>query len=84
MSYKVGDKFELKKTTTFTRSFPRGGRNNDGSLSDFDKTTVNAGSIFTCYEIHTGGPDNLLHLRFSDDVAVPIREGKLLGVFEPL
>lgn len=50
--FKVNDEFRLRKDETFTRSFPLGGYNPDGSVRDIDKDNKKAGSLATVYEVH--------------------------------
>jgi hypothetical protein len=50
--FKVKDEFRLRKDETFTRSFPLGGYNTEGSVRDIDKANERAGSVATVYEIH--------------------------------
>jgi hypothetical protein len=49
---KVKDEFRLRKDEAFTRSFPLGGYNQEGSVRDIDKANKRAGSVAAVYEIH--------------------------------
>ncbi len=50
--FKVNEEFRLRNDETFTRSFPLGGYNEDGSVRDIDKAGKRAGSVATIYEVH--------------------------------
>ena len=85
---KVKDEFRLKKDETFTRAFPHGGYNPDGSVRDFDKAKVRAGSVATISEVHDSSEiakgQVWYWLAFDDDVKVNVNEQQLLELFEPV
>ena len=88
--YKVTDDFTLKKDHTFTRSFPRGGFNHDGSVREIDKEHKRAGSIGRVCEVHDS-PDiekgqvwYLLDFGESHGVKISLSENQLLELFDPL
>lgn len=85
--FKVNDEFSLKQDETFTRSFPLGGYNEDGSVRDIDKTHKSARSVASVYEIHDspgieGG--EVWYLLDFGDLKINLNEQKLLELFEPV
>jgi hypothetical protein len=85
--FRVDDQFTLREDETFTRSFPLGGYNPDGSVRDIDEANKRAGSVATAYEIHDSpGIDRGEVWYFLDfgDLKVNLNERKLLELFEPL
>lgn len=55
--FKVNDEFRLKKDQTFTRAFPMGGYNKDGSGGEVDKEHRKGGSIAKLSHIHEPSVD---------------------------
>jgi hypothetical protein len=85
--FNVSDEFKLRKDETFTRAFPQGGYNPDGSVRDMDKKNMRAGSVATAYEIHDSPPldrGEVWYLLDFGDLKVNLNEQKLLELFEPL
>jgi|NGEPerStandDraft_6_1074524.scaffolds.fasta_scaffold270964_2 hypothetical protein len=85
--FKVNDEFRLRKDETFTRSFPLGGYNPEGSVRDIDKANKTAGSVATVYEIHDSPAidrGEVWYLLDFGDLKVNLNEQKLLELFEPM
>jgi hypothetical protein len=85
--FKVKDEFRLRKDETFTRSFPLGGYNPEGSVRDIDKANLSAGSVANVYEIHDSPAidrGEVWYLLDFGDLKVNLNEQKLLELFEPL
>jgi hypothetical protein len=85
--FNVKDEFRLRKDETFTRSFPLGGYNPEGSVRDIDKANKRAGSVATVYEIHDSPAidrGEVWYLLDFDDLKLNLNEQKLLELFEPL
>jgi hypothetical protein len=84
--FKVSDEFKLRTDETFTRSFPLGGYNPDGSVRDFDKEHKRAGSVAIVFEVHDSPEidrgETWYFLDFGD-LKVNLNEEKLLELFEP-
>jgi hypothetical protein len=84
--FKVNDEFRLRKDETFTRSFPLGGYNADGSVRDIDKTNKSAGSLASVYEIHDSpviDSGQVWYFLDFGDLKINLNELKLLELFEP-
>ena len=84
--FKVADAFRLKKDETFTRSFPMGGFNKDGSVNEGDKERRRAGSTAKVSEIHettVAWDEPWYHLDFGE-FQVHLQETKLLELFDPI
>jgi hypothetical protein len=83
--FKVNDEFRLRKDEIFTRSFPLGGYNRDGSVRDLDKADKRAGSKATVYEIHDS-PEiergEVWYFLDFGDLKINLNEHKLLELFE--
>lgn len=84
--FKANDEFRLRKDETFTRSFPLGGYNAEGSVCDIDKANNRAGCLATIYEIHDSPAidrGEVWYFLDFGDLKVNLNEQKLLELFEP-
>jgi hypothetical protein len=65
--FKLAEEFRLKTAQTFTRCFPMGGYNKDGSVGGGDKVHVRGGTVGTIADVH-GSPGHkkrgVVHHRF--------------------
>ena len=85
--FKVNDEFTLRKDEIFTRSFPLGGYDAEGSVRDIDKANKKAGSRATVYEIHDSPAidrGEVWYLLDIGDLKVNLNEEKLIELFEPI
>jgi hypothetical protein len=85
--FKLSDKFTLKTAQTFTRSFPMGGYNKDGSVGEGDKVHVRGGSVGTIADVHDFPGHNSVAwyiVDFDDEASVHLDENQLLELCEPV
>jgi hypothetical protein len=85
--FKMNDEFRLREDMAFTRSFPLGGYNSDGSVRDIDKANKKAGSVAAVYEIHDSPSIEKGEVWYSlefGDLKVNLNEQRLLESFEPV
>jgi hypothetical protein len=83
--FKLSDKFTLKTAQTFTRSFPMGGYNKDGSVGEGDKVHVRGGSVGTIADVHDFPGHNSVAwyiVDFDDEASVHLDENQLLELCE--
>jgi hypothetical protein len=83
-NFEVNSEFRLKKDQTFTRAFPMGGYNKDGSVGEVDKAPRRAGSmakVSKVYEtsVHTAEPSYDVDF---GDLKVHLSETKLRELFD--
>lgn len=82
--FKVNDEFRLKKDQTFTRAFPMGGYNKDGSVGEVDKAPRRAGSmakVSQIYETSVDAAEPSYDVDFGD-FKVHLLETKLRELFD--
>lgn len=82
--FKLDDEFRLKADHTFTRSFPMGGYNKDGTVGEIDQQPRRAGSTARISEINETSVDRAepwYNLDFGE-FQVHLTETKLLELFE--
>lgn len=82
--FKVDDEFELKKDQTFTRAFPMGGYNKDGSVGEVDKAPRRAGSMSKVSKIYETSVDTAEPSYDVDfgDLKVHLSETELSELFD--
>jgi len=84
VKFKVGDEFKLKKDQIFTRSFPMGGYNKDGSVRDMDKEPARPGrrvKVSEIYETTVATSEASYDLDFGG-CKVHVSEKQLLDLFD--
>jgi hypothetical protein len=84
--FKVNDQFRLKENHTFTRSFPMGGYNKDGTVGEGDKEHRRAGSTGKASAIYEA-PGRKAEASYDvdfGDFKVHLAETKLLELFDPV
>jgi hypothetical protein len=82
--FKVNDEFRLKKDETFTRTFPMGGYNKDGSVGEVDNARRRVGSVAKVsqiYETSVGTAESSYDVDFGD-LKIHLSETKLLELFD--